>query len=309
MPRGKKIDPIVAEKVMLKAGLKPLEPYKKSSAKWKCLHIECGEIVYPRYDGIKQGQTGCRPCGYKNQFQPYKITADVATALMIKNGFKPQEPFKSYQSPWKCKCLKCGKIVYTTYGNQKQKKRKCVFCVGKRLDPKKAIAVMKKAGVKPLEPYKKFNSRWKCKCLKCGKIVYPSWDTVNQGKGACRYCVKYGINYNVPSYIYLITHYQLNAHKVGFGNHKKREDRLQRFNKKGWKTHKVWQMNTGGEAVDIEKEIFIIIRKELNIPIYLTKADMPHTGGQAETMDADLITLLELEKIINKVIKGYRNNP
>jgi ribosomal protein S25 len=136
--------------------------------------------------------------------------------------------------------------------------------------------------------------------------VYPSWDTVNAGKGACRYCAKYGINYNVPSYIYLITHKQLNAHKVGFGNHKKREDRLQRFNKKGWKTYKVWQMDSGGQAVDIEKEIFRIIRKELKIPSYLTKADMPQTGGQAETMGADAITLLELEKIIKKVIKGYR---
>ena len=303
------LDPKFAEANMIKWGYKPLERYTRSSAKWKSTHIECGEVVYPRYSGLRNGQGGCKPCGYKNKFQPYKVSAKVATALMIKNGFEPQEPFKSYQNAWKCKCLKCGKIVYPSYGNQKQKKRKCGYCEGNKLDPKKAVAVMKKAKVQPLEPYKKYNSRWKCKCLKCGKIVYPSWDTVNQGKGACRYCVKYGINYNVPSYIYLITHYQLNAHKVGFGNHKKREDRLGRFNKKGWKTHKVWQINTGGEAVDIEKEIFRIIRKELKIPSYLTKENMPHTGGQAETMDADLISLLELEKIIKKVIRGYRSNP
>jgi hypothetical protein len=36
---------------------------------------------------------------------------------------------------------------------------------------------------------------------------------------------------------------------------------------------------------------------------------MPHTGGQAETMDADLISLLELEKIIKKVIKSIKIKP
>jgi hypothetical protein len=34
---------------------------------------------------------------------------------------------------------------------------------------------------------------------------------------------------------------------------------------------------------------------------------MPVTGGHTETVDADLITLIELEKIINKVIKGMNS--
>jgi hypothetical protein len=36
---------------------------------------------------------------------------------------------------------------------------------------------------------------------------------------------------------------------------------------------------------------------------------MKSTGGHAETVGADSISLLELEKIVKKVIKGYRNNP
>ena len=50
---------------MLKAGLKPLEPYTQFHAKWKCLHIACGEIVYPSYAVIQGGQGGCRDCGNK----------------------------------------------------------------------------------------------------------------------------------------------------------------------------------------------------------------------------------------------------
>ena len=33
---------------------------------------------------------------------------------------------------------------------------------------------------------------------------------------------------------------------------------------------------------------------------------MPVTGGHTETVDADLITLIELEKIINRVIKELK---
>jgi hypothetical protein len=55
---SKKIDPKVAEEVMLKAGLKPLEPFNKASYKWKSVHIQCGEIVYPTYSSVKRGRGG-----------------------------------------------------------------------------------------------------------------------------------------------------------------------------------------------------------------------------------------------------------
>ena len=52
MARGKKFDPQVAEKVMFKAGLKPLELYKGSGIKWKCKCLKCKKIVTPRYSNI-----------------------------------------------------------------------------------------------------------------------------------------------------------------------------------------------------------------------------------------------------------------
>ena len=111
---------------------------------------------------------------------------------------------------------------------------------------------------------------------------------------------------NTPSYLYLITHFELNAHKVGMGNHKRLNDRLGRFKREGWVTYRVWQTETGSEAIDIESEVLRILRTERNLPAYLSKAEMPKTEGHTETVDADSITLLELEKIIKKAIKGYR---
>ena len=91
------------------------------------------------------------------------------------------------------------------------------------------------------------------------------------------------------------------------GNHKKRNDRLARFLKEGWKAFRVWETQTGAEAIDIEKEVFKILRQEMKIPVFLSKDDMPKTEGHTETVDADLITLVKLEKIIDKVIKGLQN--
>jgi hypothetical protein len=110
---------------------------------------------------------------------------------------------------------------------------------------------------------------------------------------------------NVPSYLYLITNSDLYAHKIGMGNYNSQIDRLGKFNKRGWKTHKVWNFDTGGDAWKVESLIFNVIRKELKLPIFLSKEQMPVTEGHTETINADSITLIELEKIIREVIKGY----
>jgi hypothetical protein len=105
--------------------------------------------------------------------------------------------------------------------------------------------------------------------------------------------------------LYLITNQKLNAHKVGIGNIRERNDRVKQFNKKGWITFKIWKTDSGTTAFAIEQEVFRILRKDMKLPIYLSKSEMPITGGHAETVSADSITLLELEKIIKRVIKGH----
>jgi len=57
-----KIDPETAEKVLLDAGYKPVEPYKNSKSKWKSIHLACGTICYPRYNSIHSGQGACTKC-------------------------------------------------------------------------------------------------------------------------------------------------------------------------------------------------------------------------------------------------------
>jgi len=59
---GKGIDPKVAKKVMIKAGLEPLEPYSGANANWKCRCKSCGKIVTPKYVSVNFGRKGCKYC-------------------------------------------------------------------------------------------------------------------------------------------------------------------------------------------------------------------------------------------------------
>ena len=296
-------------KVMKKAGYIPLEPYKSALTKWKCKCDKCKSIIYPKYNTIQQNKGGCRTCGNEQASITFRLSEQLAVDRMLKAKIKPLVSYKNNFTKWKSICLICKKIVYPTLSTITDGHSGCGYCSGNLVDAKDAVDLMRKSKLKPLEKYKSSKTKWKCKCLKCGKTVFPTYQDILQGQGGCRYCAEKGINMNVPSYLYLITNAELNSHKIGMGNHKKikSDDRLGKFNKQGWQTYRVWQTKTGAEAIDIEGKIFTIIRQELRLPIHLNKEQMPKTRGESETISADSITLLELEKIIKKVIKGYRD--
>jgi len=76
---GQKIalDPDVASKIMVNAGLQPLEPYPGSTLKWKCKCLTCGNTVSPVYGSIQQGNGGCIYCA------PYGIDMVSASCLYL----------------------------------------------------------------------------------------------------------------------------------------------------------------------------------------------------------------------------------
>jgi hypothetical protein len=79
-------------------------------------------------------------------------------------------------------------------------------------------------------------------------------------------------------------------------------------NKQGWSLFKSWDFKTGEEAEKIEFLVIQLVRNEIGIPVHLSKSEMPQ-GGWTETFSADSISLLGLEKIVEKTIKGHRKNP
>lgn len=58
--------------IMLESGFKPLESYPGANTPWKCLHIECGQIVYPIFSNVKNGK-GCKICSGNQKFTEEKV--------------------------------------------------------------------------------------------------------------------------------------------------------------------------------------------------------------------------------------------
>ena len=73
-----------------------------------------------------------------------------------------------------------------------------------KVDSKKAEAVMKRAGLKPLEPYVDSKKPWKCKHLKCGRIVLPTYNAIQRGQGGCIFCAGLAVDPKVAKKLFIL---------------------------------------------------------------------------------------------------------
>lgn len=300
--KGQYVDPVDAVQLMLKANLKPLEPYKGSGLRWKCLHIPCNEIVYPMYASIQQGQGGCLKCA-----GVAKISDKDARKVMLKAKLEPLEVYIGANTNWKCKCLRCGNIVSPTYSAIQSGGSGCKYCANQYVDPEEAKSFMIENGFEPLSDYFQAHTKWESIHVKCGNKVQPSYSDIQQGRGGCKYCAVSGFQYGKPSYLYLITHSEFGAHKVGIGNKVKAKsnDRLYKHAQEGWDLLHVWNFPDGKMVAQMENRIFHVLRQELGIPQFLVKGQM-RFGGQTETMDSSLISIPALKKLIEKVVREVK---
>jgi len=301
----------LAVEIMLKAGLKPLEPYRNNATRWKCLHEECGEVVKVLYGSVKRGQGVCPVC-LKRKGSPIKTKQDVAVAVMLKAGFEPLVPYKHANAKWKCRHIKCSRITYPRFADVKRPDSKktigCSHCAyienakNSRLSEDKVIKIMLEANLKPLVPYVNGNKRWKCECLKCGNIVFPRFQTIQQRQGGgCSTCAVRGITLTEPAYFYVIKHDRMGALKVGIGNPSSIPDRIQSYLKKDWILLKKYDFSTGVKAELLETKILKWIRKDLGLRPYLTRDVL--RNGHTETADLNEIDLSILYEVIDTHIK------
>ena len=114
--------------------------------------------------------------------------------VMLQAGLEPLEPYRNALAKWKCRCLGCEEIVYPRYNQIQQGNGGCNKCGTKigsekiKLDRSAAIQAMLNAGLEPLEDYVNTKTKWKCKCLSCGDIVFPKLNAIQSGEGGCFKC-------------------------------------------------------------------------------------------------------------------------
>ena len=183
-----------AAAVMRAAGLMPLEEYQGSAQPWKCECQTCKTIVSPAYSSVQSGQGGCQSCGLREAAAKRKISDQEASIVMLEHGFAPLEPYPGSQKKWRCKCTTCGNEVMVLRNTVATNGTGCKYCWTQRrgqalrISDSVAIAVMRAAGLEPQDPYIRSGDPWRCIHLECGREVFPSYNSVQQGGGGCQQC-------------------------------------------------------------------------------------------------------------------------
>ncbi|MEV0322539.1 RNA polymerase sigma factor [Streptomyces sp. NPDC050658] len=291
------IDPQRALKVMREHGLEPQSIYQGSIVPWTCRCTNCGEIVAVSYHAVTASDAGCRWCGIQRRAATRRIDADVAASEMRDAGFEPLAPYPGSKVPWPCRCTVCGKEGTPTMGGVRQNYG-CAHCSGRIVDREEAEDLMREQGYEPLEPYPGASTHWKCRCTYCGNIVHPTYSNARSGYG-CRKCCPRGISYDQPAVVYLITHCEFRAVKIGITGQSAKVDRIQRHIKQDWKVFRRLEVTSGEMAFRIEQAVLRHLRDELGLPAHVAQQDMPQ-GGYTETFDAEEATPYELWQLIKQ---------
>jgi len=280
------VDPEDAVTAMRKRGFKTLKPYPGAVEPWLVQCLTCKREFESVFHSLKT-KTKCKYCS--------NVAVDELDLLkrLKELKLKPLEKYKSAKTPWKCKCLVCNHIVQPTWNRIKQGRGHCAYCAQRRVDIPVALKFMKTIGLQPLVDFPGSNKPWNCKCLVCGLEVSPRWGDLQGGQGGCSNCADWGLNYQKPGYIYLITHEKMGAHKIGIANSyksKKYDDRMYHHEKQGWVPYKRANFKTVQQASDIETSVLKWLRLQVGLPAFLSPKQMPK-GGHTETVDASEIDL------------------
>jgi len=178
---GKAIDPKEAKEVMIAAGVTPLVPFEERRTPWRSRCNTCRRIVTPSYGNVVNGHGACTYCARGG------ITEAEAQKLLKQLNAKPLESYPGSKKPWLCKCLTCQREITPTINNIRRTHNVCIYCSRRKVDPDEASELALKAGAKPLEPYPNAGP-WKCKCLTCSRIIYPTIRRIRNGQNPCGWC-------------------------------------------------------------------------------------------------------------------------
>lgn len=293
---GHYIEPEAAIRLMESKGLIPQTPYKNSGEKWLCKCLKCGRQVSPSYNQIQQGQSGCAYCARR------RVDPKEAENIMLKSGAIPLTKYPGARRPWKSKCKKCDLTIFPIYSYVANNAvNPCGYCAGKKVEPGRAFQLMLSAGLTPLEDYQRADARWRCKCNKCGRVVTPTYSAIRTGQGGCKYCTNKGLDYTASAFLYLMTHSTYGAHKIGVGNHKTRNNRVDEHKKNGWKLFALMDFASGEQAYEAEQLLITWLRLQKGLMPYLSKREMPQ-GGETETVNSEEISLEVIWKKVQAIV-------
>ena len=277
---------VIAE--FAKYDLKVIGSYKSIASPLECLCLKCNRNVRKSYATLQKGKNGCPYCSED------KVDPVDAIASIRRRGFEPLVPFPGPKKPWPCICTTCNRESRPTHVGKSQTGSGCAFCSKNRVDPEEAVAYMISQGIEPLENYPGSAKKWRCRCSKCSREITTMYNTVKNASG-CKFCAIQGMDFNSPAFIYLITHPEFGALKIGIGS---QELRIRQHTSLGWVLVKRWNYKTGYKASEIEEKVLEHLRSDLGLNHYLTKEQMPQKG-HTETFGLDDVDVLTVQKMVD----------
>lgn len=299
---SRKITPEEASKFFLEKGLETLDTFIAADKPLKSKCLTCGSIVTPTLSNLRRWG-GCKFCASKNNAAKKRTDFQEANQIMLDANLEPLVEFKNNKTPWKSKCLICGEIVSPTLKNVKLRNAACKKCawVANGFNRRSPEFEVKKhfelIGLKPLVPYPGSHKGWKSECLNCGQVVSPSLNTVLRGSG-CKYCAAPSLG----SLLYLISHDEFHAFKIGRGN----EARIAEHRRNGWSIIQTWDLGTTDSALSVERNVLKHLRNELELPAVLSRKQMRSTGA-TETFSRDSMSDLDAKKLVARFIRQFKS--
>ncbi len=170
-----------AESTMRAAQFEPLDPYPGASKPWRCRHEPCGQVRTPTLNTVRRNGTACRPCWLTEQgFTVW--SANSAETYLRDHVLEPLQPYPGSSSvPWPARHTTCGRVVTPRLANLAVGQGACRECgqeaahSAQQLNHDEAAALMRSAGLEPLEPFPGVDRPWRCRHARCGRESSPTY--------------------------------------------------------------------------------------------------------------------------------------
>jgi hypothetical protein len=119
---------------------------------------------------------------------------EEAEIFMVKNGWKPIDPYPGTNFPWKSIHVPCGLEGAPRMCHIQAGRVACKTCGRKRTadarrhTDESTISIMQNAGWEPIVPYTGNKIPWNSRCKSCGREGWPTFNNVMTHGSSCGFC-------------------------------------------------------------------------------------------------------------------------
>jgi formylmethanofuran dehydrogenase subunit E len=198
--KARKIPDEVVRAAFAKRGATMVGKYVNSHKPVECVCDTCGETIWPTYGHVQSGRGACVYCAGRAT-----KTQEQARKMFAKRGAAMVGEYVGNHKPVECVCDACGETIWPRYSGILRGRGACVYCAGQA--PKtqeQARAMFAKRGATMVGEYVRANDPIEATCKTCGATVWPTYNNIQGGRGACSGCAATGYDPTKPGWLYLM---------------------------------------------------------------------------------------------------------